>query len=207
MAMHGAETDDGGLVRLLSPQDGAGPLLQRDYWAAIRRCGCSPAELMELVARRFEAFAPRELVVFRRSGAQGEPLEVGQELAVHITDTGTFRVRVLHRDAQSLTLGTLEGHPEAGRITFGAYRNERGDVLFHIRSRARASSPLRYLGFRFAGEPMQTNTWTDFVNSVAWTVGEGVIGLVHAETCTLPEEEDEEALLGPTYLARGDRAS
>jgi len=64
---------------------------------------------------------------------------------------------------------------------------------------------VKYLGFRTGGEAMQTNTWTDFVNAVALTVGEGVIGFLHAET-TLMEEAHECAddIQGPTFLARGD---
>lgn len=205
MAEAGTGTEDGLLDGLLSAVEGAGPLLQRDYWAIIAHCACSPSELMELVASRFAEFAPEELVVFSREEGREEPLERGDELGVKIRGAGTCGVRIIHRDAQSFTMATLPGHPEAGRITFGAYRNERGDVIFHIRSRARSGSRVKYLGFRTGGEAMQTNTWTDFVNTVALTVGEGVIGFIHAET-TVMEEEHESAddVQGPTFLARGD---
>ena len=125
-------------------------------------------------------------------------------LDVHIKGAGHFGVRVLHADAQSLTLGTLLGHPEAGRITFGAYRNERGDVIFHIRSRARAGTRLRYLGFVSAGEAMQTRCWTDYVNRVAVAYGEGVLGWIHAQTRVCDDEPEEEATGAPTYQALGD---
>ncbi len=188
-------------------EDGAGPLLQRDYWALIDRCGFSPAEVMEQVGRYFPQFAPEELCVFERTGAADAPLAVGEEMEVTIRGAGKCHVRVIHRDRLSFTLATLPGHPEAGRITFGAYRNERGDVIFHIRSRARSGSQLIYLGFYGGGEAMQTNTWTDFVNSVALTTGEGVIGFLHADT-TVMEKAHEAAddVRQPTYLARGDEA-
>ena len=99
---------------------------------------------------------------------------MGDELDIDIRLAGSCAVRVVHRDANSLTLGTLEGHPEAGRITFGAYRNDRGDVVFHIRSRARSSGLTKYLEFLAGGDPMQTNTWVDFINAVAMTVGSGI---------------------------------
>jgi hypothetical protein len=206
MAEAGTGTGDGLLDGLLSAVEGAGPLLQRDYWALIEGCTCSPSELMELVASRFAELAPEALAVFsREDGRDDTPLERGDELRVKIRGAGTFHVRIIHRDAQSLTMATLPGHPEAGRITFGAYRNARGDVIFHIRSRARSGSRVKYLGFRTGGEAMQTNTWTDFVNTVALTVGEGVIGFIHAET-TVMEQEHESAddVRGPTFLARGD---
>lgn len=205
MAEAGTGTGHGLLDGLLSAVEGAGPLLQRDYWALIDRCACSPSELMELVASRFAEFAPEELVVFSREGERDTPLEPGEELRVHIRGAGTFHVRIIHRDRQSLTMATLPGHPEAGRITFGAYRNARGDVIFHIRSRARSGSRTMYLGFRTGGEAMQTNTWTDFVNTVALTVGQGVIGFIHAETTVMEKaHESADDVRGPTFLARGD---
>ncbi|WP_257458263.1 DUF1990 domain-containing protein [Archangium lipolyticum] len=193
------------LEGLLSAEEGAGPLLQRDYWAVIENCGCSPSEVMKLVASRFAEFAPEELVIFEREDGGNAPLEPGDELRVRIRGAGTFHVRIIHRDRQSLTMATLPGHPEAGRITFGAYRNELGDVIFHIRSRARSGSRVMYLGFRTGGEAMQTNTWTDFVNTVALTVGEGVIGFIHAETTVMEKaHESADDVRGPTFLARGD---
>ena len=207
MGEAGTAAGDGLWDGLLSATEGAGPLLQRDYWAVIDRCGCSPSEVMELVASRFPEFAPRELVVFEPESEREGPLEPGDELGVRIRGAGTFRVRIIHRDRQSLTLATLPGHPEAGRITFGAYRNERGDVIFHIRSRARSGSRVMYLGFRTGGEAMQTNTWTEFVNTVALTVGEGVIGFLHAESTVMKEaHESADDVRGPTFLARGDES-
>ena len=50
------------------------------------------------------------------------------------------RVRVVDTNSLSLTLATDDGHPEAGRITFGVYPNDEGDIVFHIRSRARSGS-------------------------------------------------------------------
>src|SRR5690606_27087179 len=141
----------------------------------------------------------------RRLRPNHGPLDVGDELEVHIRMTGTFRVRVVHRDRNSFTLATLIGHPEAGRITFGAYRNDVGDVIFHIRSRARSGSRRFYAGFRAMGEAMQTETWAEFVNRVALTVGSGILAYVHAERRRLPPDaEGPDAARSPTFIARGD---
>lgn len=178
---------------------GHGPLLERDYWAVIEDCAVSPAQFGALLAARFTEFAPEGLVRFESD--RDRALAVGDELVVHIRMAGTCRVRVLHTNANSLTVCTLRGHPEAGRITFGAYRNARGEVVFHIRSRARSSSRSRYAGFLALGEPMQTNTWTAFVDRVANTVGRGVRGRIHEETRAIdPRDDDEDQ---PTYLAEG----
>jgi Domain of unknown function (DUF1990) len=189
------------LERNLAAQ-GSGPLLQRDYWAAIRDCRISPRQFGGLFAAHFDDFAPNALARFERMGASADrPLRVGDELRVHIRMAGTFGVRVLHLDENSITFCTLQGHPEAGRITFGAYRNRRGDVVFHIRSRARSASSKYYAGFVAVGEPMQTMTWTDYVDQLAHSIGRGVLGRIHEETRVLDSKDDENV---PTYLARGD---
>lgn len=184
--------------------EGVGPLLQRDYWGVIRECRASPTEVMTYVSRHFEAFAPRELVVFRRQEQHEGALAAGDMLDVDIVGAGCFAVRVIHCSPQSFTLGTVKGHPEAGRITFGAYRNSHGDVIFHIRSRARSGSRKHYLGFLGVGESMQTTVWTDFVNRVAVAVGEGVMGWIHAETCHCEDEPEELERDTPTFEARGN---
>ncbi len=192
---------------LLAPHAGKGPLLQRDYWAVIARCRESPSRIVAGLASRFPEFAPPDVVVFRRLDGADRPLAPGDELDVDIRWAGPCRVRVVSREPQSITLATLSGHPEAGRITFGAYRNGYGDVIFHIRSRARSGSRAHHVGFLTAGEAMQTNTWTDFVQSVAYTFGEGVIGCVHADSRRMREREEpetDETLCSPTFRAEGD---
>jgi hypothetical protein len=189
------------LDRSLAAQ-GSGPLLQRDYWAVIRDSRISPRHFGALLAAHFADFAPDALTRFERMGAGTDrPLRVGDDLRVHIRMAGTFGVRVLHLDENSITLCTLHGHPETGRITFGAYRNRRGDIVFHIRSRARSASSKQYAGFVAVGEPMQTMTWTDYVDRLAHTIGRGVLGRIHEETHVLDSDDDENV---PTYLARGD---
>lgn len=202
------DTESNQAEDLLLPEQGAGPLLQRDYWAVIQDCPHPPSTVMDWVARRFPEFAPAELCVFERAevSREGEPLELEEELTVRIQGAGTFGVRVIHKDARSLTLATLPGHPEAGRITFGAYRNEHDDVIFHIRSRARSGSLFHYVGFISAGEAMQTNTWTEFVLRVAATAGEGVMGVIHADTMELEDEPGgSDPVRDPTFIAKGDQ--
>jgi hypothetical protein len=193
---------------LLQPAStGVGVFLQRDYWAVIANCRYKPSEVATLVAARFAEFPPRQIVVFERAGDHDGCLEVGEELDIQILMAGAARVRVVHRNECSITLATLAGHPEAGRITFGAYRGANADVIFHIRSRARSSTLFNYVGFRSAGDPMQTSTWTDFVNNVALTCGDGVAGVIHADTVMLAEQDSDagdEALDCPTFIAEAD---
>lgn len=205
--MGGTEAGDGtkeaGAGGLLTEGDGSGPLLERDYWAVIAGCRMPPSAVLQLIARHFESFAPPEIASFRRRGPRDRSLREGDELEVKIAGAGTFAVRVVRLEPQTLTVATLAGHPEAGRITFGAYRNRRGDVLFHIRSRARSSSRLRLVGFLTVGDAMQTRTWTDFIDRVAAAVGRGVVGWIHAEK-RRSDDAPAAAMLEPTYIAEGD---
>lgn len=185
--------------RLQLAEGGFGPLLERDYWCVIRASPYTPRQIVATLRRHFAAFAPAELVVF--SPREGTRIELGDVIDLHIVGSGRTRVRVTQVGPQSFTLATTTGHPEAGRITFGSYRNRRGDAVFHIRSRARSRSRMQRAGFLAAGEVMQTSTWIDFVNRVALAFGEGVLGRIHAETQPCQEEPEEIVRHAPTYLA------
>jgi Domain of unknown function (DUF1990) len=186
----------------LSPSGrGVGPLLQRDYWAKLRGTELRPSQIAVELKRHFASYAPAHLAAFAPKVPRA--LRVGDEMDIHIAGAGDCCVRVVHCDEQSVTLATVEGHPEAGRITFGAYRDVDGRVIFHIRSRARSDSLLRRLGFVLLGDAMQTNTWTDFVSRVAALCGSEVAGGVHVETNPIDDEHDG-PIDRPTFLARGD---
>ena len=180
---------------------GYGPLLQRDYWAVFEGCELRPSQLMAHVKSHFCELPPASLVQFEAP----DGVRVNAHLNIRIAPGQSCRVRVVHEDPQSLTLATLEGHPEAGRITFGAYRHSTGGVIFHIRSRARSASASTRLGFLAIGDAMQTNTWTDFINQIAADVGATIIDAIHAETETVEEQpEDQHDCATPTFRAVGD---
>jgi hypothetical protein len=186
---------------LLPATSGAGPLLQRDYWAIFAGCALKPSEIMTHVKTHFCELPPASLARFVAPAG----LNTNAELEIRIVPAQSCRVRVTHEDAQSLTLGTLTGHLEAGRITFGAYRNPAGDVIFHIRSRARSASMSTRIGFLAIGDAMQTNTWSGFINNTAAAVGAHIPDAIRAETKEVEDlPEDDHPLQSPTFLAVGD---
>jgi hypothetical protein len=186
---------------LLPATSGAGPLLQRDYWAVFAGCALKPSEIVTYVKTHFCELPPASLVQFVAPAG----LNTNAELDIRIMPAQSCRVRVMHEDAQSLTLGTLTGHPEAGRITFGAYSNADGDVIFHIRSRARSASMSQRIGFLAIGDAMQTNTWSGFINNIAAAVGAHIPDVIRAETKEVEDlPEDDHPLDSPTFLAVGD---
>lgn len=184
--------------------DGTGPLLQRDYWAVLRSRRINPAEVIQVVREQFAEFAPQELAHFRLAADSAGPLCEGSVMNVKIRMGPEARVRVVHQNDCSITIATLRGHPEAGKITFGAYPNDHGDVIFHIRSRARAASAANLAGFLTGGDPMQANTWSEFVDRVAHSVGDGVIRYIHAEKKEVQDEELDADPTAPTLIARGE---
>jgi hypothetical protein len=176
-------------------------LLQRDYWAVLADCPLTPTGVMAHVKQHFCTLPPAPLVTF--TAPRGVALDA--ILDIVITPGQQCAVRVIHQTPQSVTLATLNGHPEAGRITFGSYRNAAGDVIFHIRSRARSTSRLERLGFLAIGDAMQTNTWTDFIRNTASAVHARINGVIHADTVPVEEQpDDDEPLQTPTFMAVGD---
>jgi Domain of unknown function (DUF1990) len=180
--------------------EGSGPLLERDYSAVIEETACTPEQVGAMLRDRFEAFAPPETALFRRAGGAGDPLEIGDELEIRIALLGRCRVRVVHLDRRSLTLRTLTGHPEAGRITFGADRDEQGRLRFRILSRTRASGVLNYVGYLVLGKQMQSRCWIRFISRVAEECGGRIAGRIRVRTRKVAEEPgDRDGLDAPTF--------
>ncbi len=79
-------------------------------------------------------------------------------------------VRVLHADELSFTLATLEGHLQAGWITFGAY-DDAGCTVAQVQSLGRTGDPLYEVGFRLFGHAQQEQFWHATLESVGRRLG------------------------------------
>ena len=149
----------------LPAADGAGTLLQRDYWVAIEQSKLSPNQILDLLASEFPRFAAHTVAEF--SFSRIPPLKEGDEMKIHILGYGDCHVRVSQREARTLTLVTLEDHYEAGRVTFGAFLTDSGQTILKIRSRARSRSKRHALSFLILGHIMQKQMWSQFLSSLA----------------------------------------
>lgn len=172
----------------LCAADGVGPLFERTYAAAITGASCTPEEAIRIIRARFVTFAPAETAAFEREGREEGLLEPGDELCIRIALAGRCKVRVAGVDDRSLTLRTLRGHPEAGRITFSADHDDQGRLLFQIRSRARASGVIPFVGFLVLGKQMQARCWIRFIKHVAEACGGQIEGQIRVETRRVDEE-------------------
>lgn len=167
---HRADAADGEGVQALAA--GVGPLLHRSYSVRIVDSDMSPAALIEMVADNLDRASP-EMAVFRKTrGAEGR-LRRDDEFVVRMPGPWDGPVRVIHRDATSFRLATLEGHLEAGEIEFRA-ESAGGALRFEIESWARAGDRLSHLLYnklRFAKE-IQLNMWSHFcVRTAAFAGG------------------------------------
>lgn len=185
----------------LCAADGIGPLLERDYSAVIVGASCMPEDVARMIRRRFVDFAPAETAAFERDDREEDMLEPGDELSICIALAGRCKVRVDGVDERSLTLRTLRGHPEAGRITFSADRDERGRLVFRICSRARASGVVPFLGFLVLGKQMQARCWIRFIKHVAEACGGQIEGRIRVETRRVDEEPADRLGDGAPTLA------
>ncbi len=194
-------TDDG----VTFASEGRGPLLQRDYRVVIEDSDLSPEEVAERVKTRFPDFSPPHTARFCRTDrGEGEPLQVGEDMDITVALKGGCQVRVVHEDERSLTMRTLKGHPEAGRITFSADQDEDGHLVFTIRSRTKAGDWMSYVGYMLIGKQMQARTWTRFLENVVKESGGRQVGSIEVSTRKVEEREADRADLdSPTIASRG----
>jgi hypothetical protein len=139
-----------------SAEEGLGPLLQRDYLGIIEGGKYSPEGVLDMVRGRFAEFSPSELAEFTRPDGASHPLRPGDTMHVFMPGAGHAAVVVSLLDPRTFTLRTLEGHLEAGRITFGAERDAAGRLVFRIRSRSTISDLARLIAYRLLGIHVQT---------------------------------------------------
>jgi hypothetical protein len=180
-----AHPDEQGIVYA---SQGYGPLLKREYVAVIDGSDCTPEALADRVRTDFTAFAPRETARFEcEERAEGEPLCVADVLDIRLSLVGSCRVKVVHVDDRSLTLRTMDGHPELGRITFASGRDDQGRLRFSIVSRTRANGLANFTGFLLMGKQMQSRCWINFIGNLAEACGGKVLDAVKVRTEAVEE--------------------
>lgn len=167
--------------------EGAGPLLQRDYVVVLDGSPCTPEAAVAKIRADFPSFSPEELARFTRPVGAAGLLAVGDTMHVSILGVGDCGVKVTHLGPGSLTLRTLKGHPEAGRITFGAFRDEAGRLVCRIRSRARQRSRRLFAGYLMVGIHGQTRVWVTFLERLAAACEGRVLGEVLTSTDEVEE--------------------
>ncbi len=173
--------------RPVQPVDsGVGMLFHRRYWVDIAESEKSAEEMMRLIQRDPNLFAPQELVHFKRTLGDVDNLAVGDEFYISITSPWDAPVRVIDVSATSFSFVTLDGHLEAGEITFRMIQHPLQDdwLRFEIVSWARSRDRLVQLAFETlgVGKAAQTGMWTFFCQRVVEQSGGKRMGDVQVAT-------------------------
>ena len=166
--------------------EGTGPKLERRYFIDIERPRHTPAQLMAAVQADVPSFSPGLLADFERTKGTAGTLRVGDEFHIKILGPWNGSVRVTQVSPTAFEFITLEGHPEAGRISFAVRPLDgRPDALrFEICSAARSRDGLVAFAYDTigGGKLMQEATWVEFCERVAQASGGQVLGPVTVET-------------------------
>ena len=171
--------------RLFGPLQGFGQLWQKTYRIGLRDTQLTPTQViaawkenvpkLKPAQKRFypsvAGIMPNELVLIDAQ-TPGGPVSTG--------------VMVLYAGADSFTLMTPAGHPEAGWVTFSSYV-ENGRTFAQVQVMARAGDPFYELAFRLAGSKLQDEIWRHVLTALATHLG------------TSGEVEVQRTLLDPNF--------
>ena len=155
--------------RLFGPLQGFGQLWQKTYRIGLQDSKLSPQQVIATWKQSVpklkppkKHFYPSSLgitpnaLVLIDAQTPGGPISTG--------------VMVLYAGAESFTLMTPAGHPEAGWVTFSSYVEE-GCTFAQVQVMARAGDPLYELAFKLAGSKLQDEIWTHVLTELAAQLG------------------------------------
>jgi hypothetical protein len=159
--------------QVVSPLQGFGALWQKTFRVRLAGLKKTPAEVMQVWKENFPKFQPPENH-FYPSLAGIRPGEVvlidGRVPALPGLPPllpMASGVMILYADAESFTVMTPEGFPEAGWNTFSVYEED-GVPVAQVQTMARANDPIYEFWFRFLGSSeQQDKTWTHVLTSLA----------------------------------------
>ncbi|HEV2820689.1 MAG TPA: DUF1990 family protein [Solirubrobacteraceae bacterium] len=152
---------------LQGPSDGTGPLFHRRYRAYVQGARLSPEELFAVLQADPDRAAPREFASFQKVVGDEGAMRVGDEFVVRMPGPWDGPVRVLEVTPTSFRLHTLDGHLEAGQISFSG-RERDGLLAVEIEAWARSGdrlSNLLYTRLRMAKE-VQMHMWVSYLERI-----------------------------------------
>lgn len=161
--------------KVQGPLQGFGQLWHKTYKARLAGIGASPSpsDVARVFREHLSDLWPEE----NRLHLPPPGVAPGAVGTIHLRMPGgvplTTGVRVLHAGDDSFTLVTLEGHLQAGWITFGAYE-EGGCTVAQVQSVGRTGDPLYELGFRLFGHAEQQHFWGKTLEALGSRLGVAV---------------------------------
>ncbi|MBC7466221.1 MAG: DUF1990 family protein [Bdellovibrio sp.] len=117
---------------------GYGNLFHRIYSVRLPICAKAASASMDQLQQNPDQFSPQILAHFEKTKGSKTSLHVGDEFIVHIPGPWNGPVRVTEVGPNRFKLATLEGHLEAGEITFEMKNMGPNENLFQIESKAKS---------------------------------------------------------------------
>ncbi len=151
--------------KLAGPFQGFGQLWHKTYRIRLENQQLTPAEAIQIWKQNLPKFKPAE----KRFYPSPAGIKPGEILLINARTPGgpiSTGVMVLFSGENSFTLITPQGHPEAGWVTFSAYKDDL-DTVLQVDVLARSSDPLYELAFRLVGTRVQDRIWTYVLTSLA----------------------------------------
>ena len=155
--------------RLFGPLQGFGQMWQKTYRIALRKRELTPHQVIATWKENVPRLKPPQKRFYPSSLgiAPNELVLIDAETVAGPISTG---VMVLYAGAESFTLMTPAGHPEAGWVTFSSYVED-GCTFAQVQVLARASDPFYELAFRLAASKLQDQIWTHVLTELAALLG------------------------------------
>jgi uncharacterized protein YbjT (DUF2867 family) len=168
-----------------TPGEGVGALERKRFWADIAGSRMTARELLMTFRRECADIMP---IDFESEPGATRDVEPGRTLTLRLPVRGHVQVRVEEANDRWLTFATLQGHPLAGVIRFGA--ETLGDrVRFMITIFAKAGHVADWLTMHTVGKPIQDLNWKIVVQrTVERSGGEAPQG-VESDSATLDEDD------------------
>ena len=155
--------------QLFGPLQGFGQLWQKTYRIGLRNSELTPKQVIAIWKQNVPKLKPPQKR-FYPSAAGIMPNELVLIDAQTLGGPISTGVMVLYAGAESFTLMTPAGHPEAGWVTFSSYIED-GCTFAQVQVMARAGDPFYELAFRLAGSKVQDQIWTHVLTTLAALLG------------------------------------
>lgn len=176
---------------------GTGDVFHRKYEIMLTDIASSSRDVMRLMQRNVAELAPSMLAHFEKTSGTSGLICVGDEFDITMLGPWNGMVRVSESSPDAFTLVTLDGHPEAGHITFSVAAHERDARALHVRieswARARDSIVAAAYGAIGIGKQVQTEVWITFLQRLATLAGMHGTPEVVITTETLPVSAFDDA--------------
>jgi len=162
-------------IDLQDEGSGVGALTHRCYRIEVPSATFSARSLIKAIELHLRELSPAGLAAFDKSSGSTARMAVGDEYDVTMLGPWNGRVRVAEVTDSSFTLVTLDGHPEAGHITFAVTdlhtRPRLLTVTIDSWARARDDTVLVAYDTLSVGRRVQTEVWVTFLQRVAKLTG------------------------------------